>query len=399
MITKVIPLEELKEIFTETLLNKTNKVTKITDGSVLNGVAYGTAKLGQKVLKDIAVIESHLFPDSAYGVYLDNLAKLKGVSPRMGATKSSVYVRVFGAPGTNYIAGIHKFTGNNGVTFEIENTTTIPNFGYTYIKCRSQNVGYNQNVEPLSINKVAPVPTGHEYCINEYAAVGGRDQENDELFRQRIKSEINIYARETLSYLEQVFMKINPRVLRVLNYGFDEFGNCKLAIVTVDGTDLTTSELDDLLVKGEKYFSITEMRPYNVNHTGVKLSNAVWQPIDISFRVDLDNNYDVDEVRKRIQVNLNKEIDYRYWEHGKKVEWDNLLETVKNTEGVRYVTDNNFFPNKDIVVEYNKLPRIRGFQMLDLEGNLISDFNGNLHEINYPNEIDFIYQSDLLSSI
>lgn len=399
MVTNIIPLEELKEIFVETMLNKTDKVTKITDGSVLNGIAYGTAKIGQKILKDVAIIESHLFPDSAYGVYLDNLAKLKGVSARRGATKSSVYIRVFGSPGTNYISGIHKFMGNNGVIFDIETTTTIPNFGYTYIKCKSQNLGSNQNIEPLSINKVAPIPTGHEYCINEYAAVGGYDNESDELFRQRIKTEINVYARETLAYIEQVFMKINPRVLRVLNYGFNQSGDCKLAIITVDGTDLTLPELDELLVKGEKYFSISEMRPYNNNHIGIELTNIVWQPIDISFRVDLDNNYDVDEVRKRIQVNLNKELDYRYWKYGKKVEWDNLLEIVKRTEGVRYVTDNNFFPNKDIVVEYNKLPRIRGFQMLDLEGNLIIDFVGNLNEVYYPNNIDFIYQADLLQSI
>lgn len=399
MITKISTLEELKAIFVETLLNKTDKVTKVSEGSVLNGVSYGVAKLGQKITKDIALIESHIFPDSAFGVYLDEIAKLRGISPRKGQMGSSCYVRLFGAPGTQYIQGFHTFAGNHGVIFELEDTVQIPSFGFTYAKVRSQIEGERTNVDPLTINRVSPIPTGHEYVINEYAATGGQDSENDELFRARIKREINLVSRHTLSYLEQVFSKINKNVLRCFHYGFNSNNEVIIGIATVNGINLNAAELNELIIKGEKYFSLCELRPYGINNTGVFLRNVEWQPVDISFRVDLDNSFDIDEVRKNVQINLNKEFDYRFWTYDKKIEWDNLLEIVKNTPGIKYVADNHFYPQIDIDVNRYKLPRVRGFEMLDLEGNLISNFTGTLNPIHYPADIDFYYQSDLLASI
>lgn len=399
MITKITPIEELKQMFVETLLNKTDKVTKISETSVLNGVAYGVAKIGQKIIKDIAVVESHLFPDTAFGNYLDSIAQLRGVSPRRGASESSVYVRVFGIPGTQYIAGTHTFTGNSGVVFDIETTFTIPAFGYTYAKLRSQSQGLSTNVDPLTISKVSPIPTGHTYCINEYAAVGGQDIENDSLFRERIKREINGLARHTLSYLEHVFSKINTNVLRVFQYGFTADNKVLLGIATCNGIDLNPSEFNDLLVKGEQYFSLCELRPYGVNNIGIELRNINWHPIDISFRCDIDSSFDTETVRKNIQVNLNKELDYRYWTFDKKVEWDNLLDIVKKTKGVKYVADNSFYPNVDTSISKYTLPRIRGFQMLDLQGAILANFSGTLNPIYYPSNIDFLYQADVLSTI
>ena len=85
------------------------------------------------------------------------------------------------------------------------------------------------------------------------------------------------------------------------------------------------------------------------------LENVSWFPVDIAMRVDIDNSYDVDDVRKRLQVALNKEFDYRFWNWKNKVEWDNLLQIAKNTEGITYVADKYFYPNKDIVVPKNQL--------------------------------------------
>ena len=60
MITRITPLEELKRIFFEILFNKTSKITKATDESIVNGVAYGCSKIAQKALKDVALVESLL---------------------------------------------------------------------------------------------------------------------------------------------------------------------------------------------------------------------------------------------------------------------------------------------------------------------------------------------------
>jgi hypothetical protein len=394
-----MPLEDLKQMFVEILLNKTDAVTKISDTSILNGIAYGSAKIGQKTLKDIAVIESRLFPDTASGDYLDEIAQLRGVSSRQGALIASTYLRIFATPGTNYVAGLNKFSGNSGVTFDLENNVVIPSFGYTYAKVRSTSPGLNANVDALSINKVNPIPTGHLYVINEYPAVGGQDSENDNLFRERIKREINLLSRSTLSFLEHVFNKINPSVLRCFNYGFSSDSKIIIGIATVNGINLTDGELNDLLVQGEQYFSLCESRPYGVNNIGITLRNITWRPIDISFRCDIDNSFDVDDVRKRVQVNLNKELDYRYWDWTHKVEWDNLLEIVKKTSGIKYVVDNMFYPSVDTTIEKYNLPRIRGFQMLDMSGNVIYNHSGTLNPVYYPPTIDFWYQADVLASI
>ena len=399
-ITKVLSVEELKEIFVETLLNKTPKVTKVSDGSVLNGVAYGCAKVAQKAIKDIAVIESHLFPDSAYGAYLDTIALQRGVAPRLGASQSSMYMLVYADPGTTYTAGVHTFTGNGGVVFDLDSSFVVPNWGWTYAKVRSVQSGSIANVDALSITAVSPQNVGHIYCINEYAGVGGRDFEDDETFRHRIKEEINLLARHTLSYIDQVFIKINPNVLRVFNGGFNDDGDVILSILTVNGIDLTLSELDDLFVKGEKYFCLTDLRPNNgYTSYGVELRNINWQPVDISFRCDVDNSFNVDIVRRNIQVSMNKELDYRFWDDTRKVEWDNLLQIVKGTDGIKYVPDTYFFPGTDTVVDKIKIPRIRGFRMMDLDGNIIVNYSGTLNPVYYQSEADFSFQASVLSSI
>lgn len=49
MITQVSnTISTLKNLWIELFLDKTNKVTNVADGSVLNAVAFGTAKVAQK---------------------------------------------------------------------------------------------------------------------------------------------------------------------------------------------------------------------------------------------------------------------------------------------------------------------------------------------------------------
>ena len=81
------------------------------------------------------------------------------------------------------------------------------------------------------------------------------------------------------------------------------------------------------------------------------------------------------------------------------VEWDDLLEIVKSTDGIKYADDNAFFPSTDVTVLNNLLPRIRGFRMMDLDGNIISDIQGVLNPVFYPEEADFSFQSTVLAEI
>ena len=398
MITKITSIQELKQIFLEIFLNKTDKVNDVSAESVLNGIAFGCAKVGQKCLVNQSVIEGHIFPDTAYGEYLDKLAAIRGVAPRFTAAGSSTYVRLIGDPGTYYDKGLITLTSTNGISFTLQESVTIGINGFAYAKVNSNSNGAITNVDPLSINKLSPVPQGHISVTNEYRGSGGMDAESDELFRQRIKDSIDILSRNTISYIEQVFMKINPKVLRVHKGGVDSNGKMNLIVVAVNGQDFTQAEFDELLSRSEEYLSLSELLTEN-NDFALKLNNVNWLPLDIEFRADIDPAYDSDSVRKDIQIQMNKLFDYRFWKYGDKIEWENLLYAAKNVEGVRYVPDTHFYPKSDVNVPKYRLPRIRGFIMRDLDGNIIEDNNGVMSDVYYPNSEDTDYTASVLSNI
>lgn len=393
MITKILSRARLKQLWLELLLNKTDKVSDISDNSVTNAMAYGAAVVGQKCLKDIAVLESQILPDSAVGEDLDRAASLFGVPARRGATQSSTYLRVIAAAGTIYDAALVTFVNYNGIRFIPESSVTIGSLGYDYIKVRSETVGEKTNVEPNSVVNITNAPVGHVAVTNEFMAIGGSDAETDEMLRQRIKRHDNLLARYTLDYYAIIFQMFNDKVLRVLNMGNDNDGKRTLAIVTQNGIDLTTSELDELLEKSKKYFSLRDLNRFG-DVIGVKLISAGWYIVGdpagdgsgtgIDFRVQLWEGYSADAVRKQIQINISKYLDFRYWEYGKRVEWDDLLQLVKDTEGVRYVPDGFFNPSRDEIPPSNKLPRVKKFIMRDLSNNIIADANNVLSPIFYP---------------
>lgn len=399
MKTRLSTVTELKQIIAETILNNTNKVSKISDNSVLNGIIFAMAKVSQKAIKDIALVESHILVDSAYGDQLDDIAEAKGISPRFGAASSSTYVRVVGAIGTVYLAASQKFTGSHGQIFDLEADITLGDHGYAYAKVRSQSVGAEQNVDSLTLVSISPIPVGHEFAINEYAAFGGRDQEDDDVFKKRIKEGANLAATSTLSKITQICNKINNNVLRVFYHGTNTQSQVILAISTHNGIDLTTPELNDIESRMEEFLAISDLKPFGSVTTNVELVNIAYQTIDVTFRVEMLPSFDVDVVRKDIQVQFSKYLDFRFWEADRKVEWDELLSIVRNTLGVKSVPDTRFIPGTDIVIDENKLPRFRSFTMLDLDGNIISNVTGTMNPIFYPTRPDSSFQQTILASI
>lgn len=399
MITKVLTISELKEIFLENLLNKTSKVSKIADNSVLSGIGYGVAKIGQKAVKDIALVESHLFIDSAFGDNLDLIAVRSGISTRLGSSGSSTYIRLVGDEGTVYLQGIHNFTGSHGIVFELDEDVVIGEHGFVYTRVRSTVTGLQTNVDALSINTINSTPFGHSYVVNEVGAQGGRDVEDDLEFKRRIKQGINLCARNTIGYLEQVFIRINERVLRVFYLGVGDDGKNILSIVTQNGIGLTSAELYELLDKSKEYLALSDLNQYGRNVIGISLINNEWEYIDMDFRCQLETGVDSEEVRKNIQIRICKYLDWRFWDYNKRVEWDDLLTIVKSTNGVKAVSDNTFYPNTDIVIDYTKLPRLRGFIMRDLEGSIIQDVSGVIVPSFFPNEEDIEYSRTILANL
>lgn len=400
MFTQLTTVEEFKAIFTEIFFNKTSKVTKASNGSVINAIAFANAKLGQKITKDVAALEARIFPNSAYGKYLDDIATLWGIGQRFGATQSSTYVRVSADPGTVYTQGVNIFQGTDGTQFSVEDTYTVGQFGFGYVKVRSVTSGVSTNVDAFTITNVTPQPSGHIYCVNEYAAQFGADEEIDDVFRVRIKEGSDILSMSTLSSLEQSFMKINENVLRIFYNGSNPNGGATISVLSVNGIDFTDQEFSDILTRASKFFSMTDLSTTgDFASVNLTLQNITWFPIDISFRCDIDPSYNSDDVRKQIQLLLNKYLDYRYWQTGTNIQWVNLFEIVQRVPGIINVSDQYFYPSSDLVIPNTQLPRIRGFQMLDMDGNIIVDLEGELNPIYYPNIIDFSFQATVLAQV
>ena len=392
--------KERSALFIETLLNITDLVSKVSPNSVLSGTGGGIGKISGKAEIDSIMAISQLFPDHAFGDNLDQVAENFGIAGRFNSLGSSTYVRVYATPGTVYLQATHFFIANNGTVFQLEGDYTMNAFGFAYLKVNSTTQGLDTAVDPLSISKISPVPAGHQNVINEYAAFGGRDIESDQIFRPRIKDGANLLARGTIAMLEQVFIKINNKVLRLFHDGTDLNGAVNIAIATQDGSDLSGSELSALIVNGSSFFSLTEYSPFGTSFSGIILKPMEYQPYDVSFRVQLDDSVDPDDVRRDIQAAMSKYGDFRFFDAATdKIEWVNLLQIVKSTTGVKQCPDNYFFPNSDIAIDINKLPRLRGFLMLDLSGNIIANFSGTLSPIYYPNTPDFSFISTVLSEI
>lgn len=388
MITKLNnTISFLKNLWIETFINKTDKVSDITDNSVLNATAYATAKVAQKALKDVAIVEAQIFPEEASGEYLDRAATLFGVTPRKGALGSSTYIRVYAKPGTTYTKGVNVFVSTNGVRFPIEETLIVGDSGYGYVKVKSESVGAFTNVDPNSIVTLTPIPNGHIECTNEYYAVGGRDEEDDEMFRIRILNHQNVYAEGTLEKLVQILQNIDSRVLKIMFVGVMEDSFIHIQIATQNGQELTYQELQTLLEGATPYFGVGDMI-VSGRLMGIKFENASWYEVGgekgIDFRCELEAGYDIAAVRKNIQVGMTKYLDWRFWEPGRQVEWDNLLEITKNTEGVKYVADQDFYPKVDEPVSEWLLPRIKKFVMRDLEGNVLFDMENQFSPVFYP---------------
>lgn len=394
MITKTsATITNLKNLFIEMFLDKTAKVSNVADGSVVNATAFGVAKVAQKAMKDIAIKEAQIFPDTATGAYLDKAAALYGVSPRKGALGSSTYIRVSAGPGTVYDTSV-TFVNKNGIRFQVDEALTVGESGYGYVKVRSVNAGYSTNVPPNSITNVSPQPQGHIECTNEYYAIGGRDSEDDETFRIRIKNNLNILSKNTIEYWTQTLNNIDDRVLKVMTAGLDEKGIYNLYIVSQNGIFFTEEELDMLLESAQGYFGISELN-IEGKAVGIGIQNIDWFYVGsergLDFRVQLQPDYDVATVRQNIQINLTKYLDFRFWTPGKIVEWDDLLDIVKKTDGVKYVPDEYFFPYYDQQVPANQLPRIRGFVMRDQDGNVLYDSDSNLSPLFYPAEPEDLF--------
>lgn len=372
-------------------------VSKIGENSVEEGFLYCIAKVGQKINKDVLNLRADINPDLAFGSQLDDYATRNGFPNRFNATGSATNLFINAAVGTVYLANTNKFTANNGEVFVLQNDVTIGSLGFAYPLVASQNTGSNTKVEPNTILKVDPVPTGHIFCTNDFTANGGSDNESDIDFRNRLKQSLNILATGTLAQYEQAFMKINNRVLRLFKGGFDAVtGKLILYVASIDGINFSDAEFDAILVNSDKFLSITEQIK------GLILRNMNYLNIDVSMRLELQAGVDIHKVRVLMQRAFQRKYDYRYLNAGDVVSRLQLMLIATKTNYVKRILDNYFYPLTDITIPDFTFVRFRSFVFYDINGNVISDNENSInsqYQMFFANNPDYIFQQSLLTNI
>lgn len=388
-------VQDISEIF---FAVTDQQATKVGANSVLEGFLYAIAKTGQMINKDVMNLIADFSLDNAIGSQLDTYATNNGFPIRNNSTQSSTYILLIATEGTIYVANTHQFISNTGELFNLIEDVTISSLGFAYAKIISVNSSKNTNVAANTIVKCSPAPAGHLACSNDFQCTGGRDIESDTDYRNRLKQTFNILAIDTISKYEQIFNKINNRVLKVYKGGINNLtGNIIFYLASINGADFTESELTIIKNDSYKYLSISEQEK------GIELLNINYLNIDFSARLDLQADIDINKFRTELQISFQRKYDYRYIEPNSTINrLDLLLITQKNLY-VKKILDKYFLLNgytNDITIPELTLPRFRSFQIYDINGTLISD-NSNLINSNYStfwvSKTDLDFQSLLFN--
>lgn len=386
MKTRISTIVELKKVFLEILFSKTDKVSKVSSTSNTNAIAYANAKISQKALKDIAILESQLFPEYATGDTLLLVAQRYGIFARLGQCGSSVFIYLYGTPGTIYNAAVNTFISTEGITYKLDNNVTIPECKYIYVKASSIEIGESTNSSALSIVTCLLPPTGHIFCTNTFSATGGRNEESDEELLHRIQNVHNIFAIKTLDYLTQIALRGGYNILKFVHLGISH-GKTRLGVVTQNASSLSDIDLNGLLVYLQPYFSLADIAS-EIN-SKVILENVYYTPIDIDMKLEfLSDLYTIDEIYSNLQRKLVDYIDFRYWDNDVEVKWDEVLNLVRNTEGVTYVPYADFKINggaNNIKLSEKIFPKFRSFLLYDKNGSILINSGSTTNSVVYYN--------------
>lgn len=386
-----IQVEQALNDITQIYVSQTgNPATKVGFNSSLEGIFYGVAKIGQLMNKDLLNVRADNDIDNASGQQLDNYAQKKGILTRFSETGSSVGIFIIADPGTSYIAGANKFVSKSGVVFDIISDITISSLGYAYVKANSTTLGANTKVAAKSITKCTPAPTGHKSCWNDFMAIGGRDNEADSDFRNRIKNSLNIISKSTLAQYQQILINSNNRVLNVYKGGRNSStGAFIIYVLSVDGLIFSNAEFDNMNTAIQDYLSLVEQQ------YGVEFKNVNFINIDISMRAEINSGVDMTTLTAEMQTAMQKKYDYRYVKANSTISRLDLMLIARNTTNVNRILDNYFYVNgstQDIILGDLTFPRFRSFVIYDKNGNIISDNNNaSEYEIFFQNTPDYDY--------
>jgi hypothetical protein len=373
MNTKPKTLEELKEECIASLRAESDgRLTTILPDTVLDGIAWGMAKLAQHIITDTAYLESKFFPEFATENLLDAHATRIGLDPRRGATNSTVTLQFLADTEIDkrptYPAGTKVKTVNGQVYETVKTVKASENRGICFVDARSQKIGPVSAVDTGELTMlVDTAPTGHLSVTNVTLSVGGFAEEHDDLFRYRIQAAKHILSVNTAAFYEALILKLFPHVIRVRCRTIDMLHSKYIInVLRDDGSYFTTSELQEIKEAIQPYLPIHDI---DAGKLDVKNFEYVYLYVYVSAQFDTTKTA---TLKNTLNKKLNEYLDYRFWPEGQKVEWEELVRLFRNTDGIVEVNDSRISPPNDVVLSVEQLPKIA---LLTLQYEVVGEEN------------------------
>lgn len=256
----------------------------------------------------VAMISNMLNLGKAYGFVLDDLGALF-LLYRKPATYTQVAVTMNGVPGTLIPAGTRLQSTADNIFATISDATIAEN-GSVVVYCQAQETGPIPAVAE-SITVILDAVNGLETVINNTGPTQlGQEQESDNVFRNRIRTSLNVNSIAIISAIKSALENLEGVSG---SYCYDNYGDVATVIdgvsvpahsilAVVDGGD--TQEIAQVLFNKKtigtgyvaepaeeaSYAVITEtvVDDYG-NQNKVRFMRPILQPVDIKITVRRQN--------------------------------------------------------------------------------------------------------------
>jgi len=359
MNTKPKTLEELKEECVAAIRSEcSTKISTVLPNTVLDGVAWAVAKLAQHIITDTAYLETKFFPEYATGSLLNAHASRMGLEERRGMTNSSVILQFLCDPLYDALPTYPKGTKvktAKGLVYEtIASVTVSEARRIAFVEARSQKTGPASAVGIGELTTMVDAPPyGHLSVTNVTMSIGGFTEEHDILYRQRILSARDLLSVNTSAFYEALIFLLHDNIIRVRFRTVDS-RNSKYVINVLrnDGSYFTDVELNAIKTSILPYLPIHDIDGKNVLVNNFEFVNLY---VFVSAQFDINRH---EELQNELNRELNEYLDFRFWQEGQKVQWEELIELFRDIEGIIEVNESRVSPPNDIVLAYDQLPKV-----------------------------------------
>ena len=240
-----------------------------------------------------------LYPDSATGEALDNVAAITGVT-RLPATQSTVTIRCTGTVGTLLLTGRVVSVDDTGERFVSTEDATINISGNVDVAFQSENFGPIELQTPRTLPIETPVASwASAAAVSD--AVQGEDLETDAALRARRADLLRFQGSATIE-------AIRADVLEV-----DDVAECYVyenVTLATDGRGLPPKSIEVIAQGGtdvdvaEAIFNSKAAGIETYGHAGLKVTETVTDSMGIDHEINFTRPDEVD-IYMRADVDIN----------------------------------------------------------------------------------------------